>query len=266
VRVLAGHLFVRFLAPLAWLRRTPFVGRMLHALSYGVLPAQTRIWIRVRKGAARGLWIRVNPRTGRHLYDGTNEPLVQDALTKHLKSGMVFYDLGANLGFFTLIGARSVGASGKVFAFEPDPELCQRLSENVTRNGFSNVEIVQAAVCSTSGSTAFTRADPQASPDRGVGRIGTGLPGSSIIRVRTVTLDDFVRHAEPPDVVKCDVEGAEIEALEGARLMLERHRPLILCEVHSEVGADSVRQLLVGSHYTVGWLDGNHLYGSSQRT
>jgi FkbM family methyltransferase len=217
------------------------------------------MWVRVRKGPAEGLWIRVNPRTGRDLYDGTRESLIQEAISSRLRSGMVFYDLGANIGLFTLIGARCAGAGGKVYAFEPDPDLCQRLTENVSRNGFINVQVLQAAVSSVTGSADFVRADPTVSPDRGLGGIGAGLPGSSVIRVRSMALDDFVRDAPPPDVLKCDVEGAEIEVLEGARSVLQSKRPVIVCEVHSEVGAERVRDLLVQSGYTVRWIDENHL-------
>src|SRR2546422_5702027 len=218
------HLFLRLPLRLTALSRAPLIGPLLHSLSRALLPSPTRVCVRVRKGAAKDLWMSVNPRTGRELYEGTHEPMVQETLTEHLEPAMVLYDLGANAGLFTLIGARCVGTGGKVYAFEPDPDLCQRLSENVSRNGFSNVEIVQAAVCSTTGSVDFVPVDPSVSPDLGLGRMGAGLPGSSVIRVRSVALDDFVQGAAAPDVVKCDVEGAEMEVLEGAHSVLQRKR------------------------------------------
>src|SRR5438552_14063119 len=154
-----GYLLLSFLRYLAAVGRVPLIGSVLRSLSRA-LPMQLRIWVRVSKGPAKGLWIRVNPRTGQDLCTGTRELLIQETLSKHLGAGMVLYDLGANLGLFTLIGARCVGKTGKVFAFEPDPDLCQRLIEAVSRNRLSNVEIVQAAVCSTTGSTDFVRVDP----------------------------------------------------------------------------------------------------------
>ena len=254
-----GYLLLSFLRYLAAVGRVPLIGSVLRSLSRALLPMQLRIWVRVSKGPAKGLWIRVNPRTGRDLCTGTRELLIQETLSKHLGAGMVLYDLGANLGLFTLVGARCVGRRGKVYAFEPDPDVCRRLSENVLRNGFSNVEVVQAAVCSRTGSTAFARADPHISPDMGLGRIGNSITAPSLIRVRSVALDDFVRDALPPDVIKCDVEGAETEVLQGARSLFERQKPVIVCELHSAEGTESVKALLVQIGYTLRWLDVNHL-------
>src|SRR5438128_3803807 len=145
--IVLGHVFLRLPLPLTALGRLPLIGSLLRSLRRTLLPSRVPVWVRVRKGAAKGLWISVTPRTGSGLQQGTHEPMVQDALSKHLGAGMVLYDLGANVGLFTLIGARCVGKTGKVFAFEPDPDLCQRLIEAVSRNRLSNVEIVQAAVC-----------------------------------------------------------------------------------------------------------------------
>ena len=258
----AGHLFLRVLWFLTAVQHPRFVVKSVHRLARVLLPPQMKIWAQVRKGPAEGLWIRLNLRTGKDLFDGTRETLVQEALTSHLGPGMVLYDVGANIGLFTMIGARCVGKLGKVFAFEPDPELCQRLKDNVLRNGFSNVEIVQAAVCSTTGSIDFVRANIEDSPDLGLGRIGAPLPGQSAIRVRSVALDDFAQEVALPDVVKCDVEGAELAVLEGARSLLNRQKPILVCETHATGGLEQVRQLLVQTGYTLRWIDGNHLLAS----
>ncbi len=259
-----ARLFLTLFSRLTSFSRAPLVGPLLRSLSRAILPLHARIWVRVRKGPARGLWIGVNPRTGRELYQGAVERVVQEALTKHLGSGMVLYDIGANVGLFTLIGARCVGRGGRVFAFEPDPDVCQRLRENVLRNGLSNVEVVQAAVAADTGSSDFLRAHPDVSPDMGLGRIGVPLPSSSAIQVRTIALDDFARGARSPDVIKCDVEGSEVEVLEGARSLLKQQGPVVICEVHSESGAASLTRLLALTGYNVRWLDSNHLFASPQ--
>ena len=68
-----------------------------------------------------------------------------------------------------------------------------------------------------------------------------------------------MQDAPPPDVVKCDVEGAEMEVLEGGRSLLTHFKPVIVCEAHSELGAERVRELLVHAGYTIRWIHDNHL-------
>ena len=252
-------MFMKVPGPFLWLRRLPVVGTVLHRMSHAVLDPEARIWVRVSKGPARGLWIKVNPRTGRDLCEGTRESLVQESLARYLRTDMVLYDLGASFGLFTLIGARAVGMGGRVFAFEPDPEVCRRLRENVARNGMSQVQIVESAVWSKTGSTSFVRTDPRLSPDMGLGRIGAAASGSDVISVRCVALDDFVREAPPPGMIKCDVEGAEVDVVEGARALLERQKPIIVCETHSADGAERVSNMLAQTGYTVRPLDRSHL-------
>ena len=254
-----GRLFLRFLPRLTMVRGAPVVGRVLHAVSRVLLPPEARVCVRIRKGPGKGLLIGVNPRTGTALYEGAVEPLVQEAVREHLGAGMVFYDIGANIGLFSLIAARRVGKDGKVFAFEPDPEVSEELKRNIWRNGFSQVEVIHAAVSSTTGSGAFLRASRETSPDLGLGRLDTSRGGSSVDRVRTVALDDFVRSAPLPDVIKCDVEGAELDVLQGARSILERRKPVVVCEIHKGVEVTRISDFVHGLGYGLKWLDRNHV-------
>ena len=256
--VALARLLMGFLRSFAVIKKVPVIGSLLRKLGRVILPPATRVWVRIQRGPAAGLWLNINPRAGADLYRGGRERLVQETLAEHLKPGMVFYDLGANLGLFTIIGARRVGPEGKVFAFEPDPDVCNRLRQNVSRNGFSNVEVVQGAVYSTTGSSDFVRADPKITPDLGLGRIDRTSQLFGSIRIRTVALNDFVRDARLPDVIKCDVEGAEVDVFEGAGLLLERQRPAILCEVHSESNSRRITELLTHNGYTLRWLDESH--------
>ena len=125
-----------------------------------------------------------------------------------LRPGMVFYDLGANLGLFTLLAARLVTATGKVFSFEPDPKNAADLRRNIQRNGFSNVTVVESGVWSTTGNRSFVAANAD-SPDHGVGKFVERAPTDSGTLISCVSLDDFIQTAPPPDAIKCDIEGAE---------------------------------------------------------
>jgi FkbM family methyltransferase len=232
------------------------MGEWLHRLSHRLLPSDERLWAQIEAGPARGLWLELNPRTGQAYLRGDAEPLVQKVLAERLHPGMVFYDLGANIGLFSLLAARRVGPSGRVFSFEPDPEVATRLRRNIAQNSFSNVTIFEAGVWSASGVVSFIPADAS-SPDHGTGRF---VPAASDAGTptRCVALDDFSEGA-PPDGIKCDVEGAELEALHGAAKLLQAHRPWILCEMHSEANERASREFLGHFAYTFERVDSNHI-------
>ena len=95
-----GQLLLRVPEPLRSLRKVPVVGGVIHFLSYRILRADQKVWMQVEGGAGRGLWLELNPRTGQPYLRGDVEPVVQEILVGRLRAGMVFYDLGANVGFF----------------------------------------------------------------------------------------------------------------------------------------------------------------------
>jgi len=198
-----------------------------------IVPRESLTWIQVRKGLAAGIWLRLNSRTGLEMMDGAVEPKVQNVLRERLAAGATFYDVGANIGFFSLLGARLVGPSGRVVAFEVDPENASRLREHAERNAFSWLNVEETAAWSKSGAVSFARCDPAMSPDRGLGSV-VGSDGIGTISVKATSLDDYAQRFPAPDVIKCDVEGSEIEVFRGAQRVLTDKRPIIVCEVHSE--------------------------------
>jgi len=162
---------------------------------------------------------------------GTSEPEEQDLLARVLRPGMVFYDLGANVGFYTILGAKLVGEQGKVFAMEPTPRLAEAVRANAARNAFTNVTVVQVAAGEREGTAKFV--DTEFSAGNRVARDGAD-EGEATFEVRVTSVDAYVREtgAPLPDVVMMDVEGAEIDALRGMRETLAAAKPVILCEVH----------------------------------
>lgn len=256
---LFGRLFLRYLSQFLCFREVPVLGRLLHWVSHQLLPAETHIWVPVREGVGKGLWLKLNPRTGRDYYEGNCEPLVQEVLQKYLQQKMVFYDVGANIGFFTLIAGRLVGQEGRVFAFEPEREVVERLQKHVERNGFSNVSVIQAAVWSTTGSVTFIRSDPRCSPDRGLGRVALSVNTGDGIAIPSIALDDFIQRAPPPHLIKCDVEGAEVEVFQGAQKLLAQYKPIVVCEIHSDGNLELLQQLFSGLAYKLSLLNSHHL-------
>ena len=254
-----ARLFLMFSPLFRGVRRVPWVGGLAHRISHRVLPADELIWVRVRRGIGEGLWLKLHPRTGQDYFEGYVEPALQEILCKHLLPGMVFYDIGANIGFFTLLAARMVGARGKVYTFEADPDVADRLRENVEKNEFRNVIIVRQAVWSSKGSVTFSRADESQSPDLGLGRVtSSAVVGEKSIEVPCTSVDEFVATEVRPDFIKCDVEGAECEVVAGGQRVLTECRPLMVCEVHSDQNASRLAQVFATLNYSLNWFTRSH--------
>jgi FkbM family methyltransferase len=253
-----ANLFLRYASPFAELRRVPIIGDFLSWASRKLLSLDTLVWIQIQHGPAKSLWIRVNPRTGQNVQQGIGEPQVQQALVDHLRPGMTFYDLGANIGYFSLVAARLVGPNGHVVSFEADPEIAARLRENLARNNFLHVRVEQKAIWSEDTTVSFARVDPNTSPDRGLGHVSSHSSGDTVT-VEAVSLDRYVTAQNAPDFLKCDVEGAEAEVFWGADRVLAGKRTILLIEMHSPENQRTLVQKFADLGYTVRNLDENHV-------
>jgi FkbM family methyltransferase len=253
-----GQLFLRYATPLYGLRNYPLIGPIVSWAGAKLVPRDSLTWAQISRGPAEGLWLHLNPRTGRNYFEGGGEPEVQAALQRHLRAGMTFYDIGANIGFFSLLAARIVGKDGHVVAFEADPEVANRLRENIERNRFPGIIVEEKAVCEKSGPVFFERTDPATSPDRGLGHI-VDQPREGTIQRDGITLDDFVPTSFAPDFLKCDVEGAESKVFRGAQKLLAEKRPGILCELHSDENRRFVLEEFSRFRYACKTLDENHV-------
>lgn len=258
-----AQLFLRYASPLAGLRRLPVVGPCLSWASGRLVPRDSLTWVQVQRGPAQGLWLHLNPRTGRTYFEGGVEPEVQTALEQCLQPGMIFYDIGANIGFFSLLAARIVGKDGGVVAFEADPEIAARLREHVTRNDFLAISVEEKAVWSEPNTVFFARTDPATSPDRGLGHIVATGAGDTI-QVDAVSLDAYVQTVPAPDFLKCDVEGAEVEVFRGAQRLLTEKRPGIICEMHNDANRRLLLEMFTSFGYACKSLDEQHVLALRQ--
>jgi FkbM family methyltransferase len=257
-----GKAFLRFAAPFTKLRRVPVIGPGLRWATAKLLPRDALTWVQVQRGPAKGIWLHLNPRTGRDYFNGDVEPEVQAVLHKYLRPGMIVYDVGANIGFFSLLAARLVGATGRVTAFEADPEIVARLRENVGRNQGAPISVEGKAVWSSSIPVFFARADAEVSPDRGLGHVvdnDAEKSASGTIRVEAVTVDEYVMKSGAPNFIKCDVEGAEIEVFRGAEKLLNERKPVILCEMHGEQNRQTLLKAFANLGYSCEPCGLNHI-------
>jgi FkbM family methyltransferase len=161
---------------------------------------------------------------------GENELPVQETLSALLRKGDVFFDIGANVGLMTVVGASLVGGSGRVFAFEPVPLNIVAIRRNVELNRLSQVEIVAKAVSERSGRERLVLARYSGGAALAVADAPPDATGS--LEVPVTSIDDFVASGAPaPHVVKIDVEGAELQVLRGMDVTLQQHSPAVLFEV-----------------------------------
>ncbi len=259
-----ANLFLRHGSSLMRLRHIPVLGDALSWASRKLLPRDTLMWVRIQGGHAEGLWILVNPRTGQNILQGLGEPVVQQTIVDYLRPGMTFYDVGANIGFFSLLAARIVGPFGHVISFEADPEIAARLRENLARNEFTQATVVQKAVWSEPSTVFFARVDTSISPDRGLGYVSTSTDAGNTIAVDAVTLDGFPSGYPSPDFIKCDVEGAEAAVFEGTERILREERPILLVEMHSAENHRELTRKFAEFGYRCRDLDENHVLALPQ--
>ena len=166
---------------------------------------------------------------------GSFEPNEFAFLDRVLKPGMVFVDVGANDGYFTLFAARRVGPSGRVVAVEPSSRERAHLERNLTRNRIDNVEIVPAALGAAAGHADLHLAHGAHTGHNTLGSFAhDDVVPARIERVPLETLDAVVARLGLPrvDVVKIDVEGAEAGVIAGARTVLTTIRPVLMMELN----------------------------------
>lgn len=200
-----------------------------------------------------------------HLQGGTSfEGDVANAMVRVLREGDIVVDIGANIGYLTVLASLLVGPTGRVIAFEPDPENVLRLRANVALNTGSNVTIVEKAVTDRSGEVEFF-----INSDNSGGNAlwdPAQFPGNAKcvanprpMRVAGTTLDDAWDELglPTPRLIKIDTEGAEHQVLEGMRGLLTRQDPhFVIAEYHPfglermGSGEESLRGLVEGLGYS----------------
>lgn len=173
-----------------------------------------------------------------------------------VQPGTVVYDVGAAVGYYTLLAARLVGRNGHVVSFEPDPKNAAFLRQHVAVNSLENVTVHESAVGNTNGRMRFAH---------GTGT-GTGhISDQGGLEVKIQRLDDFVAsRKKPPTHVKIDVEGAELQVLDGARTILTTARPTLFLSTHGKPVHDACCEYLWALNYELKPILGNDLSNASE--
>jgi len=229
------------------------VANALHAIM-NILPG-SRVPCLPCRGVLKGYRMKIDWSRHRAFVYGTWEPAVVKALVEVVKPGASAVDIGAHIGFYTLILSKMVGPQGRVLAFEPLPWNFSVLCDNIRLNNCTHVEAINKALLDRTcdleadiredgvlpGSVAYIATDGAESP------IASAVP-----------LDDFLRESKAPvHFMKVDVEGAESSVLKGASNTIESYHPALIIEVHHFDGpadASPVIGQLREWGYQIRWL------------
>ena len=207
----------------------------------------------IASGYLEGIRISLDLKSEKDLWLGTYEPELQQAIIEYVNPGMTAYDVGANIGYMSLLLSKTVGETGYVYSFEAFPENIDRLRKNLRLNNFtSNVEVIPKVVVDTEREVKFL-----VGPSGGMGKV-EGSAGrdnvkyGGVISVSGISLDEFVFEFgnQVPDVLKMDIEGGEVLALPGMKRVIAQAKPVILLELHGPEAASAAWELLrnVGYH------------------
>ncbi len=162
-----------------------------------------------------------------------------------LRPGMVVIDAGANIGEITLVAAKMVGESGHVYSFEPQSEVAEELSQNVRLNNFNQVSIQKKGLSDEAGDKEIYRASADFHDGSKHEGLATLYPsekrGAKAGVINLVTLDDFCEQTDLKqlNLIKIDIEGAELPALKGSIETLRRFMPYIIVEVQQETASQA---------------------------
>jgi FkbM family methyltransferase len=193
---------------------------------------------------------------------GTYEETTARTMAALLRPGDTCIDVGANVGFFTLLMATSVGPTGAVWAFEPSPTTRARLLRNIQLNQVAHVTLREEAVSNVDGERLFFGGPEDHS---GVASLRPAQASSTSYEVRTCRLSTCLPESLRPSLIKMDIEGAEYLALQGMRELLQAHHPDLIIEMSRqhllEMGTSpaEICTFLTQFGYRMYWFDSDGL-------
>ncbi len=206
----------------------------------------------VLQGKLRGKkWIAGSGNHGCWL--GSYEFEKQQYIIQTIQADATVYDVGAHVGYYTLLFSEMVGDSGKVVAFEPLPNNIAYIKRHLELNNLHNVRLIEAAVADQPGKTYF-----QVAVSSSMGHI-TDTKTTDTVEVDRVSLDDLIaqNNLPRPDYIKFDIEGAELLALQGALNTLQQHHPTVFLATHGKDVHAGCCALLSNLGYSLSTIDGS---------
>ena len=214
------------------------------------------VQVKVAAGDLAGFTILLDMQIDKDYWLGTYEPELQAALRVLIPPGAIIYDVGANIGYVSLLLSKAAGETGHVYAFEALPDNAERWRKNVELNGMSaRMSLFAGAVTQAPGPVRFL-VHASSGMGKAAGSAGRDDTYRSEISVPGISLDEFVYgQGNPlPQVVKMDIEGGEVLALPGMRRVLAEARPLMLMELHGPESSRVAWETLTAAGYEIRWM------------
>ena len=214
--------------------------------------------VKVAAGDLADTRLYLNLQTEKDYWLGTYEPELQKAVRDWGKPGMVAYDIGANIGYISLLLAKAVGETGHVYSFEALPTNIERLRQNLILSGQTeNITVIHAAVTNHNDEVEFL-VHSSTSMGKVAGSTGrTDASYQASIMVPGIAMDDYIHEKDPrhPDIIKLDIEGGEVLAIEAMHETLRLYHPLLLIELHGPESARAVGSVLLENNYEITRMD-----------
>ena len=235
-------------------RAKPLAGIIRRGLNRAAPTGLTRV--KIAAGDLAGYTFLLDMQAEKDYWLGTYEPELQAALHDLIQPGAVIYDVGANIGYVSLLLAKAAGETGKIYAFEALPENAERWRKNMLLNGMeARLSLFSGAVTQTAGPVRFL-VHASGGMGKAAGSAGRQDPYQSEISIPGVSLDEFVygQGNPPPQVVKMDIEGGEVLALPGMQRVLAEARPLMLMELRGPESSRVAWGTLTAADYRICWM------------
>jgi len=244
--------------PTSWKQAVYRIGPLARLIrrSLNRLAPTGLVEVKVAAGDLAGATILLDMQIDKDYWLGTYEPELQAALRELIPPKAVIFDVGANIGYVSLLLAKAAGEGGKVFAFEALPSNVEQLRRNLELNGMeSRVTVVACAVTQTPGPVRFL-VHASGGMGKAAGSAGRIDNYQSEVTVPGISLDAFVysQGNPPPQVVKMDIEGGEGMAVAGMHRLLTEMPPLILLELHGPDASREVWNALRAAGYRICWM------------
>ena len=230
----------------------PFLARIIRRSLNAAAPDGLTETI-IAAGPAHGLKMYLDLQSEKDYWLGTYEADLGTAAAKLTFPGCVVYDIGANIGYISLLSAQLSGSNGKIFSFEALPDNVKRLNANVSINSLdSRIKVTHAAVIDRNKPVTFLT-HPSGAMGKALGSVGRDEKYSGQITVPGLAIDSFIfdQNYPAPDLIKMDIEGGEGTALLGMKRFLTDKEPVFLIELHGEQAALQVWNYLRQFDYLI---------------
>lgn len=237
-----------------WIKQIPLLARLQRLFFRRFLSGREFIHT-INAGPAKGLFYPISLPLDKAIWTGAYETEFAEVVASSVSKGDICYDIGAYRGFFS--GVFALAGAGRVIAFEPFPENCAQLRRLALHNPQLPLTSENIAVGREDGTAEFS-----VMPDSSMGKLTSSSfqferPSTAILRVPLRSLDSLISEGKfpAPQIMKIDVEGAEVDVLQGAKNTLQTGRPLLFIEAHSRTLAAECIKLLEDNGYHVAVLE-----------